>query len=123
MVEFYSHFFYLVGKEIIEEVEEYRPQRKINKSLDSTYITLILKKDHSDSFNDYCPISLCNLLYKLISNIIAETLKSFLAKFILEEQFDFLLDRQITNVVGVVQECLNSGKVKKKRLFFFLNLI
>ena len=99
-------------------VEESRSQRKISEIMNSTYLTLIPKKDHPDTFDDYWPISLCNLLYMLISKIIAEILKLFLGKYISEEQFAFLLDRQIIDVLGVVQECLHYAKVQKKTAFF-----
>ena len=99
-------------------MEESCSQRKISELLNSTYLSLIPKKDHSDSFNDYRPISLCNLLYKLITKIIAERLKPYLGKFISEEHFTFFLDIQITNAVGVVQECLHTAKVNKKSAFF-----
>lgn len=56
---------------------------------------------------------MCNLLYKLITKIIAERLKPVLGKFILVEQFGFIPNRQILDVVGIVQEILQSVKSKK----------
>lgn len=107
-----------MGQEITEAVEESRTQRKVGDVLNSTYLTLIPKKDHADTFNDYRPISLCNLRYKLVTKIIAERLKQILGKFISEEQFAFLQDRKITDGVGVVQECLHTTKVKRRTAFF-----
>ena len=58
------------------------------------------------------PISLCNLLYKLIAKIIVGRLKPFLDLGISQEQFGFLKDRQISEPIGIVQEVLHSIKTK-----------
>ena len=102
-VEFYWNLFDLFGKEIMDAVEENQTRRKINEDLNSIYLTLIPKKDRSDFFNDFCPISFCNFLYKIVSKIIAERLKSYLGKLISKEQFSFLPDRKINDVVGLFQ--------------------
>ena len=81
-VEFFSHFFDLLGCEISEAMEESCSNRNINELLNSIYLTLVPKKDHSNSFMDYRPISLCNLLYKMISRNIVERLKPFLGNLI-----------------------------------------
>ena len=74
----------------------------IPETLNSTYLTLIPKMDRPSSFGDYRPIALCNLLYKLITNIITECLKPFLGLHISPKQFGFLHDRQILDVVDIV---------------------
>ena len=98
--EFYLHFLPLLSPEIVNAMEDSHISGIDPNALNTTYLTLIPKKEHPDSLNDYRPIYLCNLLYKLISKIIAERLKSFMGKFISVEQFSFLLDRQIIDVMG-----------------------
>jgi hypothetical protein len=76
------------------------------------------------SFGGYRPIALCNLVYKIISKIIATRIKSCLSFGISKEQFGFLEGRQITDAIGVVQETLHSLKVKNiKALVLKLDLI
>lgn len=118
IVEFYLSFFDLMGNALTEVVEETRCFGIVPEALNKTYITLIPKVDKPFGFNEYKPIALCNLLYKLISKIIADRLKPVLSKVISEEQFGFLQGRQIHDVVELVQESLHS--VKQKRLCAFI---
>ena len=85
----------------------------ISKAIDATFITLIPKRENLDTFEDFRPISLCNLVYKVISKVIANRIKPLLVETLSLEQFGFLRNRQIFEVVGVTQECLHSIKVKK----------
>lgn len=101
-----------MGEEISAVVNESCLKGFISEALNSTYLTLIPKKDKPVSFNDFRPISLCNILYKIISKTIAERIKPFLALAVSREQFGFLHDRQIMDAVGVAQECIHSVKVK-----------
>ena len=116
-MEFYLDFFDLFGEDISDAVEETRRQGKIHEVLNSTFLTLIPKKDRPDTFNDFHPISLYNMSYKIITKIIAERLKPYLDKFISKEQFVFLRDKQIIDDVGIAEVCLHSVKIQKKNAF------
>jgi hypothetical protein len=79
--------FYLVFYEMIEEVflcvvKETITSGKIFGVLNSTFKALIPKKNETDTFEYYRHISLCNVIYKIISNIIANKLKHILSGFI-----------------------------------------
>lgn len=50
--------------------------------LNSTHIVLIPKTPHPDLVNQFCPISLCNYSYKVISKILANMLKQILPTII-----------------------------------------
>ena len=85
MVEFFIHFFELVGVEFLDVVEDIRKKRKLLVDLNTTYITSIPKKDKPNSFNEYHPISLCNLVYKVVTSIISNKIKPMLENFISKE--------------------------------------
>jgi hypothetical protein len=96
-------------------VEDSRIRGLVNKSLNTTFFTLIPKVNNPSSFGDYRPIALCNLCYKLISKIIANRIKPILSRSLSEEQLGFLKGRQILDAIGTTQECLHSIKVKKSK--------
>jgi hypothetical protein len=102
-VEFFVHFFDLVGEDLLNMVEETRQKGKILGGLNSTFIALIPKVNKPLSFGDYRPISLCNLCYKIISKIIANRIKPFLSSMISEEQLSFLKGHHIQDAIGTVQ--------------------
>ena len=111
-VEFYLHFFDLLSPILLKVIDQTRVSGFVPPSLNSTFLALIPKKDKPRTFADFRPISLCNLLYKLIAKIIAGRLKPFLDLGISREQFVFLKDRQISEPIGIVQEVLHSIKTK-----------
>jgi hypothetical protein len=65
-VEFYLHFFELVGADLLELVEDSRFIGKVTSALNLTFLTLIQKENNPNTFGDYRLITLCNLCYKLI---------------------------------------------------------
>jgi hypothetical protein len=94
-VEFLLEFFDLLGSKLLEVVEESRLKGKVTGALNETFPNLILKSDKLDSFAGFRPISLCNLIYKIITKIISTIVKSYISKGISKEQFGFLENKQI----------------------------
>ena len=61
-VEFFLHFFELVGKDLLSVVDYAKNFGHITPSINSTFLDLIPKKDKPVSFVNFRPISLCNLV-------------------------------------------------------------
>ena len=76
-------------------VEESRIKGTILGGLNFIFLTLIPKSNRPRTFDDFRPILLCNLCYKIISKVIANRLKHVLARFISLEQLGFLKGRCI----------------------------
>ena len=64
--------------------------RIVPESLNSTFISLIPKVKNPKKVSEFRPISLCNVVYKLIAKVVANRLKKLLAKMILDSQSAFL---------------------------------
>lgn len=77
-VEFFLSFFEVIGSDLLSAVEKSWTSGRLEAAITSTFIALISKTDKPSTFDDFCPISLCNCLYKIIPQIIANRVKPIL---------------------------------------------
>jgi len=103
-VELFTPFFDLFKNDPLDMVEDSTITRNIN----STYISLITKRCPTTYFADFRPISVCNLIYKVISKTIVGHMWVILSCHISLEQHGFLQDTQIHDVIANSQECMHS---------------
>ena len=105
-------------------VEEFRTNGSICGSHNTTFIALIPKSSWPETYSDFRPISICNLVYKIISKTIANIINPFLDRAISKEQFVFFYNKWILDATKLAQESLHSVKFKKlKDLIFKMDLI
>jgi hypothetical protein len=69
-------------KMTLKVVQESHKSFKILGSFNATFLALISKKKDSASFEDFRPISCCNMIYKIISKIIENHLKPILSDIV-----------------------------------------
>lgn len=78
--ELFLEFFDIMGLDILAMVEETRLKGEVAGALNATFATLIPKISNPLTFQDFRPISLCNLAYKIISKVIACRIKLVLSR-------------------------------------------
>ncbi|MCI11738.1 CNGC5-like protein [Trifolium medium] len=82
---FYKRFWLLCGREVIDTCKKWLYEGILPTSLGDTNIVLIPKCDHPKSMKDLRPISLCNVVYKILAKTLANRLQKVLDKCISDE--------------------------------------
>ena len=107
-VEFFKACWDLVKLDVWAVVENWRRSSYILKSLNSTFIALIPKEEDAYTPSKFRPIALCNVLYKIISKVMATRLKPIPPLIISEEQSGYVEGRQIMDNVLFAQEMIHT---------------
>lgn len=76
--------------------------------MNHTFLTLIPKIEDAKSIDAFRTISLCNAIYKIISKVVTNRLKSIITHIIFDEQKAFTQGRQLVDGVIVVHELIHS---------------
>ena len=81
---FYQNFWHLVKGDVIHTLLHFLKSGSLPNSLNHTFITLISKTKNPEFVSKFRPISLCNVLYKIFSKVVANRLKKVLPHIISE---------------------------------------
>jgi hypothetical protein len=111
---FYKRFWDLCGYEVFTTSKQWLQRGRFPPQLNNTNIVLIPKVDNPTSMKDLRPISLCNVIYKIISKVLANRLKPLLNRYISLEQSAFVADRSILDNVTVAMETIHHMKCKTR---------
>jgi len=111
---FYKKLWSLIGERVKNEVLGVLSGGPIHDGWNDTIIVLIPKAISPKMLKDSRPSSLCNVLYKLISKVLANRLKNFLPNIISPSQGAFVLGRLITDNVLLAYELIHHLNSRKE---------
>jgi hypothetical protein len=106
--EFYIATWEWIGQDVVQLVRNFFQTGIIPSHINDTHIALIPKKLVPLIPADYTPISLCNVIYKIIAKCIANRLKSHLPDYIHPSQQAFIEGSRISNNIIITQEITHS---------------
>ncbi|XP_060969468.1 uncharacterized protein LOC133036755 [Cannabis sativa] len=110
---FYQKCWSTVSNDLITLVKNFFVVGSFPRELNHTNIVLIPKKKNPESMSDLRPISLCNVLYKIISKVLANRFKDVLPVVISNHQSAFLPGRLISDNIMVAFEIMHYLKRKR----------
>ena len=111
---FYQKLWHVVGNTIVNTVLDFLKFGHMVPKINHTHIVLIPKIKAPEKISDFHPISFCNVIYKIISKVLAYRLKQILPHIISPIQSVFVPSRLITDNVLVAYETLHTMNGRKK---------
>ena len=112
---FFQHFWPLVGEEVTTTILQFLHTAIFPCHSNHTFISLIPKVKNLELVFEFRPISICNVLYKIFSKVLANRLKKVLPTVITEHQSAFTKSRFISDYVFVAFESLHSIQNHKSK--------
>lgn len=112
---FYQKCWETVGSSVKRFVLEFFITGVLPPSTNDALVMLLAKVTKPERITQFRPISLCNVLFKIITKMMVNRLKSVISKLIGPAQGSFIPGRLSIDNIMVVQEAVHSMRRKKRR--------
>ncbi|GAU24827.1 hypothetical protein TSUD_157400 [Trifolium subterraneum] len=109
---FYQRFWEQCSDDIFSAASTWLERGYFPTSLNETNMCLIPKCDNPTSMKDLRPISLCNVLYKMIAKVLANRLRCCIDKCVSQEQSAFVEGRSILDNALIATKVIHALKRK-----------
>ena len=107
IMAFFQKCWSVVEKDVMDVFDYFHQHSVFERSMNASFLTLIPKQCNAVNIKDFCPISLVDSVYKLLSKVLANKLRAVLDNLISETQ-NLFGGRQILDSVLIANECLDS---------------
>lgn len=105
-IEFYLHFWNVLKDDLFLLYHEVFETENLPTSWRRGIVTLIFKKGDKDKWENYRPITLLNVDYKVMAKLIVMRLKPFLSKLIHPNQVCGVPGRNMAETLNVIREII-----------------
>ncbi|XP_057418984.1 uncharacterized protein LOC130713213 [Lotus japonicus] len=122
---FFKKYWDIVGEDIWRVVRDAFVTGSIDPALAETLIVLIPKVDVPTQMKDLRPISLCNVVYKIITKVLVSRIRPYLDQIIGPLQSSFIPGRGTTDNAILAQEVIHylaHSMAKKGSMAFKIDL-
>ncbi|XP_019197208.1 PREDICTED: uncharacterized protein LOC109191092 [Ipomoea nil] len=101
---FFQTYWDIVGPEVVSFCRLFMFTGMLPDHINDTHIVLIPKCKSPESMSDFCPISLCNVVYRIVAKVLANRLRVLLNSIIDPAQSAFVPGRSIVDNVLIAFE-------------------
>ncbi|GKU94281.1 hypothetical protein SLEP1_g7800 [Rubroshorea leprosula] len=109
----------VIKADIVNFVREFQQHGRMVKGSNASFIVLIPKSENPQAIEEFRPISLIGVSYKIIAKLLANRLRKVLPKVIGEQQMAFIEGRHLMDGAVIANEVIDEVKRKKKKGFLF----
>ena len=110
---FYKFYWSIIGGEVVKAMPSFFCRGFMLRELNHTFIVLIPKNNFAAIVQQYRPISLCNVLYKIISKLLSNRLKRVFHKIVSPWQTAFVPEGITQENTFIAQEIMYEMRKKK----------
>lgn len=110
---FYRRNWAHIKADVVNAMKELFQSGHMPEGINETSIVLIPTVNQPVDLKDFRPISLCNVIYKIVSKCLVNRLRPILDELILVNQSAFVPGRMITNNALLAFECFH--RIQKNR--------
>ena len=104
---FFQRFWHIVGQDVTKAVLSILHSGRYLHKINYTHLVLIPKKSNPQNITENRPISLGNVVSRLISNVVANRVKPMLPCVTSDSQSAFVLGRLITDNITIAFEMVH----------------
>ena len=112
---FYQQCWDVVGSSVTKFVLDFFCSGELPRETNDAVLVLLAKVVKPEKITQFRPISLCNVLFKVITKMMVIRMKEVISKLIGPAQSSFILGRLSVDNIVVVQEAVHSMRRKKGR--------
>jgi hypothetical protein len=98
----------MLKEDVVAAVQQFFIDGVMPTKVNETSIVLIPKKTDPEEVKDFRPISLCNVVFKVVSKCLVNCLRSLLQDMIAPYQSAFIPGRMITDNALIALECIHA---------------